>query len=65
MVPYDLHLDERTLAEARRDGFDPRADIVPSALGVPESTGLSPDEYNAEVAQALELVQKDEHFIRD
>jgi hypothetical protein len=37
---------------------------VPSAIGVPQSTGLSPDEYAAEVDQALELVQEDELLIK-
>lgn len=64
MVAYDLHLDERTIAEARRDGFNPAADVIPSALGMPESTGLSPVEYAAEVARALQLVQQDTLFIR-
>lgn len=64
MTPYDLNLDEGTIAEARRDGFDPGADVVPSAVGIPESTGLSPEDYEAEVEHALRLVQDDELFVR-
>jgi hypothetical protein len=48
----------------RRDGFAPAADIVPSAIGVPQSTGLSPDKYAAEVDEALQLVQEDELLIK-
>jgi len=51
-------------ATHRRDGFAPAANIVPSAVGVPQSTRLSPDGYDAEVHQALQLVQEDEPLIK-
>ena len=44
----------------RRDGFASAADIVASAIGVRQSTGLRPDGHVAEVDQALSLVQDDE-----
>jgi hypothetical protein len=42
----------------RHDGFAAVANIVPSAIGIPKSTGLSPDEYAAEVEQAPQLIQR-------
>lgn len=63
MAPYDLHLAPSTVDAARRDGFDPKADIVPSALGVPVSTGMAPDEYEAYVERLLDIACADEHFV--
>jgi hypothetical protein len=62
MAPYDLQLAPSTLAAARRDGFDRTADIVPSALGVPVSTGLSPKEYEDYVAHILDVAANDPLF---
>jgi hypothetical protein len=63
MAPYDLQLAPSTVAAARRDGFDPTADVVPSALGVPVSTGLSPEDYEDYVERLLDIACADEHFV--
>jgi hypothetical protein len=65
--PRRSHGHESELPEFathRRDGFAPAADSVPSAVGVPQSIRLSPDEYAAEVHQALQLAQEDEPLIK-
>jgi hypothetical protein len=59
MTAYDLHLAESTVELAKRDGFNPAAVVVPSAAGIPVSTGQKPDEYQAEV-QHLAALARDE-----
>ena len=62
--PHGRESELPEFATHRRNGFAPAADIVPSAVGVPQSIRLSPDGYAAEVDQALRLVQQDELLIK-
>jgi hypothetical protein len=53
MTPYELDIDRAAVEVARARGFDPKAPIVPSAVGVPVSTGLSPAEYDDAVSSLI------------
>lgn len=61
MIAYRLRIPTRLMELAEKDGFVRTADVVPSAVGLPVSTGLSQEEYDATVEQMLDLaVDEDE-----
>jgi hypothetical protein len=62
MTDYDLHLADTTVELAKRDGFNPAAIVVPSAAGIPVSTGQTPEEYHAEVQHLVALARDADTF---
>jgi hypothetical protein len=62
MISYDLHLAKSTLALAKRDGFNPGALVVPSAAGIPVSTGQTPAEYLAGVERLASYADDEATF---
>lgn len=53
MTTYDLQLPDDIIELAKKRGFDPTADIVPSAVGLPVSTGMTQEEYDQTVDEVL------------
>jgi hypothetical protein len=45
MMKYDAKLSEPLRKIVREQGFDPNADVVPSAAGMPLESVLSPAEF--------------------
>jgi hypothetical protein len=61
MTAYRLRLPDSLIELAEGDGFVRTADIVPSAVGLPVSTGMTQEEYDATVETVLDLaVDEDE-----
>jgi hypothetical protein len=58
MTAYKLQLSDETIELAKKHGFDPTADIVPSAVGLPVSTGLTQEEYDEAVDTVLAASKK-------
>lgn len=62
MTAYDLRIPKSLLELAKKDGFVETADVVPSAIGVPVSTGLSQEEYDAAIERVLDLAVDDDEL---
>lgn len=58
MTPYRVDIAQSTMELAKSHGFDEAAVVVPSAVGLPVSTGLSPDDYDAAVTELLSASKK-------
>jgi len=57
---YHLRIPESIIELAKESGFSPAADVVPSAIGLPVSTGMSQEEYDKTVELVLDLAVDDD-----
>lgn len=46
---YEMDVSLADIELAQKHGFDPTAPIVPSMSGIPVSTGMTPEEYDATI----------------
>jgi hypothetical protein len=63
MTAYDLRIPKSLMELAQKDGFVLTADVVPSAVGLPVSTGMSQEEYDETVERVLDLAVDDDELL--